>query len=90
MLPVLEVGSVLTEADPNASGNWPKDFVEALIRPDWRKWVESVKSENESWETFEACTEVPYVDIEVGASVIPLGELSPSSALENISSGKSH
>jgi len=72
---VLEVGSVLTEADPNASGNWPEDFVEALIRPDWRNWVESVKSENESWETFEACTEVPYADIEVGASVIPLGEL---------------
>jgi hypothetical protein len=36
MLPVLEVGSVLAESDPNASGNWPKDFVEAMIRPDWR------------------------------------------------------
>jgi hypothetical protein len=34
VLPVLELGSVLTESDPNASGNWPKDFVEALIRPD--------------------------------------------------------
>ncbi len=27
MLPVLEVGSILTESDPNANGNWPKDFV---------------------------------------------------------------
>ncbi len=32
--PVLEVGSQLTDPDPNANGNWPKDFVEALIRPD--------------------------------------------------------
>ena len=36
MLPVLEVGSVLSESDPNANGNWPKDFVEAMVRPDWR------------------------------------------------------
>jgi hypothetical protein len=47
-------------SDPNASGNWPKDFVEALIRADWRSWVDAVKSENDSWETFEACFEIPY------------------------------
>jgi hypothetical protein len=75
MLPVLEVGSALAESDPNANGNWPKDFVEALIRPDWRSWVEAVKSENESWDTFEACCEIPYDEIVTGASVIPLGEL---------------
>ena len=75
MLPVLEVGSVLAESDPNASGNWPKDFVEAMIRPDWRSWVDAVKSENDSWDTFEACVEIPYDEIQIGASVIPLGEL---------------
>jgi hypothetical protein len=75
MLPVLEVGSVLSESDPNANGNWPKDFVEAMVRPDWRSWVEAVKCENDSWETFEACTEIPYDEIQIGASVIPLGEL---------------
>jgi hypothetical protein len=28
-----------------------------------------------SWDTFDACSEVPYHDIAVGASVIPFGEL---------------
>jgi hypothetical protein len=75
MFPVLEVGSQLTESDLNESGNWPRDFIEALIRPDWRLWVEAVKSENESWDVFEATIEIPYKDIKKGASVIPLGEL---------------
>ena len=75
MLPVLEVGSCLSNSDVNAGGNWPKDFYEALVRPDWRLWVDAVKSENESWNTFEACEEVPYNSIVEGASVIPLGEL---------------
>jgi hypothetical protein len=75
MFPVLEVGSQLTEPDINANGNWPRDFIEALIRPDWRLWVEAVKNENESWEIFEATLEIPYRDIKKGASVIPLGEL---------------
>jgi hypothetical protein len=30
----LEVGSQLTATDINANGNWPRDFIEALIRPD--------------------------------------------------------
>ncbi len=37
--------------------------------------MDAVKSENESWNTFEACEEVPYNSIVEGASVIPLGEL---------------
>jgi hypothetical protein len=49
MLPILEVGSALAESDPNANGNWPKDFIEAMIRPDRRSWVDAVKSENDSW-----------------------------------------
>ena len=75
ILPILEVGSCLSDPDPNSGGNWPKDFYEALVRPDWRLWVEAVKSENESWNTFDACEEVPYNKIITGASVIPLGEL---------------
>ena len=37
--------------------------------------MDAVKSENESWNTFEACEEVPYNSIVERASVIPLGEL---------------
>jgi hypothetical protein len=75
MFPVLEVGSQLSEPDIDANGNWPRDFIEALIRPDWRLWVEAVKSENDSWDVFEATIELPYKDVKKGASVIPLGEL---------------
>jgi hypothetical protein len=75
MFPVLEVGSQLTVPNPNENGNWPKDFIEALIRPDWRSWVEAVKNENESWDVFEATLEVPFNKVVKGASVIPLGEL---------------
>ena len=75
ILPILEVGSCLSDPDPNAGGNWPRDFYEALVRPDWRLWVEAVKSENESWEAFDACEEIPYDNVLAGASVIPLGEL---------------
>ena len=75
MFPILEVGSQLTATDINANGNWPRDFIEALIRPDWRAWVDAVKSENESWDTFEATVEIPYSKVVKGASVIPLGEL---------------
>ena len=69
------MGSQLSEPDINANGNWPRDFIEALIRPDWRLWVEAVKSENDSWDVFEATIEIPYRDVKKGASVIPLGEL---------------
>jgi hypothetical protein len=56
-------------------GTHPRDFYEALVRPDWREWVQAVKDEIESWEAFQAYEEVNYHAIEKGASVIPLGEL---------------
>jgi hypothetical protein len=37
--------------------------------------VDAVKSENELWDTFEACVEIPYHEIVGGASVIPLSKL---------------
>ncbi len=73
ILPVMEVGSTIS--GDSMGGTWPKDFYEALVRPDWRSWVEAVKNEIESWIVFEACEEVSYNAIQRGASVIPLGEL---------------
>jgi hypothetical protein len=69
----MEVGSSITTA--GLGGTHPRDFYEALVRPDWREWVQAVKDEIESWEAFQACEEVSYHAIEKGASVIPLGEL---------------
>jgi hypothetical protein len=73
ILPVMEVGSRIS--GDSMGGTWPRDFYEALVRPDWRSWVEAVKNEIESWITFDACVEIPYSAIQQGASVIPLGEL---------------
>ena len=75
LLPILEVGSSLSSDNDEFGGSVPKDFYEALVRPDWRQWVEAVKSENDSWNMFGASQEVAYEEMEVGASVIPLGEL---------------
>ena len=75
MMAALEVGSALKRSEESEESSWPKDFFEALVRNDWREWVEAVQKENESWRTFNASGEVKYIDIEQGASVIPLGEL---------------
>ena len=34
--------------DPMDKEQWPKNFFEALIRPDWRSWVDAVKKEIQS------------------------------------------
>jgi hypothetical protein len=61
ILPIMEVGANIS---PNhMGGTWPRDFYEALVRPDWRRWVEAVKDEIESWNVFEACEEVSYLAV---------------------------
>jgi len=61
--------------DPMDKSKWPKNFFEAIIRPDWRSWVEAVKKEIASWLTFDAYTEIPFASKTPGASIVPLGEL---------------
>jgi hypothetical protein len=75
IMAALEVGIALKKSEESEESSWPKDFFEALIRNDWREWVEAVRKENESWRTFNASEEVEYKDMEPGASIIPLGEL---------------
>ena len=50
ILPIMEVGASISTEE--MGGTWPRDFYEALIRPNWRLWVEAVKCELESWTTF--------------------------------------
>jgi hypothetical protein len=75
IMAVLEVGSALKKSEESEESSWPKDFFEALVRNDWREWVDAVQKENESWRTFNASGEVKYHEMEQGASIIPLGEL---------------
>ena len=86
ILPVMEVGSRIS--GDSMGGTWPRDFYEALVRPDWRSWVEAVKNEIESWITFDACVEIPYSAIQQGASVIPLGSCLQSRETVNTSLGR--
>ena len=69
----MEVGASISGGEMGET--WPRDFYEALVRPDWRRWVVAVKDEIESWAAFEACEEIAYDSIQRGASVIPLREL---------------
>jgi hypothetical protein len=71
---------ILTESlkkgdDPMDKELWPKNFFEALIRPDWRSWVEAVKKEIESWLTFHAYSIIMFANKTPRASIVPLGEL---------------
>jgi hypothetical protein len=75
ILPILAVGGALSQSQDDSASSWPRDFYEALLRDDWREWVQAVKNENDSWSMFEASSEIPYEQMERGASIIPLGEL---------------
>ena len=55
--------------------NWPTDFFHALVQSDWRKWVEAVKKEIDSWLDFNTYTTIPIEQKKPGASIVPLGEL---------------
>jgi len=75
LLPILSVGAALSQTNAIGKDNWPKDFYEALLRDDWRDWVQAVKNETDSWGMLEASSEIAYNQMERGASVIPLVEL---------------
>ena len=51
------------------------NFFEALVKSDWREWVQAVKREISSWLDFDAYDEIKYSEKTPGASIVPLGEL---------------
>jgi hypothetical protein len=75
ILPILEVNAQLRGIANDDPGNWPKDFLQAMMREDWREWVSAVKKEIESWHLFDAAKVVSFDEMERGATIIPLGEL---------------
>ncbi len=75
ILPILAVGSQLSQPSPVGKDSWLKDFYEALLRDDRRDWTQAVKNENDSWGMFEASSVIEFDTMEGGASIIPLGEL---------------
>jgi hypothetical protein len=75
ILPILEVNAQLHGIVNDEPGNWPKDFLQATMKEDWRDWVSAVKKEIESWHLFDAAQVVKYEDMAIGATIIPLGEL---------------
>jgi hypothetical protein len=51
-------------------------FTSRISRSYWRQVMfETYQNENDSWAMFEASSEIPYEQMEKGASIIPLGEL---------------
>jgi hypothetical protein len=75
MVAVMVAAVLRKEADPNDKESWPKDFFQAMIKPDWREWIEAVKKEIASWLDFNAYSEIPFEQRTPGASIVPLGEL---------------
>ena len=48
ILPILEVNAQLHGVVNDEPGNWSKDFLQAMMKEDWREWVSAVKKEIES------------------------------------------
>ncbi len=46
-----------------------------LVRSDWRKWIEAVKTEIQDWLDNDAVEIIMFKDVPISAKVIPLGEL---------------
>ena len=46
----LEAGSVPSFKPSDQDGAWPNDFLDALIRSDWRDWVMAVRKESSGWD----------------------------------------
>jgi hypothetical protein len=44
VLPILDVGAKISNAEHDYGGSYPKDFYEALVRPDWRQWTRQEKT----------------------------------------------
>jgi hypothetical protein len=90
ILPILEVNAQLHGILKDEPGNWPRDFLDAMMKEDWREWVSAVKKEIESWHLFDAAKVVAYDDMEKGATIIPLDELfTRKRCVGSISSGRS-
>ena len=75
IMSMLELGGIPEFESKAQKSSWPKDFFEAMLRDDWRDWIGSIKKEQDGWNDNDATTEVPRREMELGASVIPLGEL---------------
>lgn len=75
VLPILEIHAQLHGTVNDEPGNWPKDFLQAMMKEDWREWESAVKKEIESWHLFDAAQVVRYEDMEIGATIIPLVKL---------------
>jgi hypothetical protein len=75
MVAVMVAAVLRKEADPNDKESWPKDFFQAMIKPDWREWIAAVKKEISSWLDFNAYSKIPFEQRTPGASIVPLGEL---------------
>jgi hypothetical protein len=75
ILAVMLVVGQQAQYEASDKSTWPKDFFQALVKSDWRSWIEAVKKEINSWLDFNAYTEISIEEKTPGASIVPLGEL---------------
>ena len=54
---------------------YPKSAWEALLKEDWREWIDSIRKEYEGWKGTNTFEIVKWEDVSPGAPVIRLGEL---------------
>ena len=70
----MQVGDVVM-FEAAGKSSWPKDFFRALVKSDWRRWVEAEKKEVGAWDANSTYDLILASDMIPGASVVPFGEL---------------
>jgi hypothetical protein len=89
VLPILEVHAQIHGAvKDDEPGNWPKDFLQAMIKDDWREWITAIKKEIESWHLFDAADEVAHEEWCKVQRSSPWENCSRGKDVGNTSSGK--
>ena len=71
---MLEIGTTAAY-ESKEKNSLPRNFFEALVRKDWRKWVEAVKKEIAGWDDNNAVSVVNISEVPHSAKIVPLGEL---------------
>ena len=54
---------------------WPRSFLECLLKPDWREWLAAVLKEHKSWVDQDVAEDHPRRDRKFGEALIRIGEL---------------
>ena len=64
-----------TASSTKRPDHWPRTFMECLLSPKWREWLEAVLKEFRGWQEFQAAEEVSRSSRDPDHALVRIGEL---------------